>query len=167
MSKEFDKMAQELEASMLEEMKKIYSEKAIERFLKPKNIGMIEKPDGFARIKGPCGDTMEIYLKVDSEGKISEATFLTDGCGTTIACGTTVTELVKGKTLDEALEIGSKEILEDIGGLPESDVHCSVLAANTLKKAIQDCKDMLREPWKKMYRKITPLFEDTSLKAKG
>jgi nitrogen fixation NifU-like protein len=130
----------EIEKMIMTEMRKVYSEKAIEYAMNPRNVGRMEKADGFARITGPCGDTMEIYLKIKG-GKIVNAMFWTDGCGSSIACGSIATELIKGKSISEALKINSKSLLDVLGGLPDSDIHCSVLVSSTLKAAIQDYVD--------------------------
>lgn len=119
------------------EMLKVHSEKTVEHALDPRNMGPMPDANGHARITGPCGDTMEIFLKI-KQGKVAAASFLTSGCCSTIACGSVTTELVKGKELAEVKKINSDSILEALGGLPEASVHCSVLAANTLKAAVED-----------------------------
>lgn len=121
----------------MSEMRKVYSKKAIEHAMNPRNVGRIEDANGAARITGSCGDTMEMYLKAE-DGEIVEAKFWTDGCGASIACGSITTELVKGKRIPKALKIDSKRLVEALDGLPESDIHCSVLASNTLHAAIND-----------------------------
>lgn len=153
MTKDFDKLADELNEMVMEDMRKIYSEKVIDRFLHPRNLGRIDDPEGYGKITGPCGDTMEIFLRVVN-GRIAEANFMTDGCGTTIVCGGMVTELAKGKSINDAGEITRDVILENLGGLPESDQHCALLAANTLHEALKDYRLIEREPWKRAYRKI-------------
>jgi nitrogen fixation NifU-like protein len=127
----------EIEQQVMTEMRKIYSEKAIDYAMNPRNVGHIKNADGYARITGSCGDTMELSIKVEME-KIVDAKFWTDGCGTSIACGSVVTELIKGKSVAEALRIDSEAILKVLGGLPEPDMHCSVLASDTLRAAIKD-----------------------------
>ena len=125
-------------------MREIYSEAAIEHGMNPRNIGEIEDADGFARITGPCGDTMSMWLKI-SDGKILDARFLTDGCGTTRASGSMTTEMVKGKSLAQAQKISQQDVLDGLGSLPEESEHCALLAANTLKEAINDCLVSKRE----------------------
>lgn len=142
----------ELEKEFWEEMRKIYTEKTIDHALNPRNVGSISDADGFGKVTGSCGDTMEIWLKIKDD-KITQATFWTDGCGTTTACGSIVTEMVKGKSPIEALRIGSEEILESLGGLPEESIHCSVLAAETLREAIRNYLTIKKEPWKKAYQR--------------
>jgi len=142
----------ELERQIQEEMRRIYTEATLDHAMNPRNVGSLPNADGFAQVTGPCGDTMEIWLKV-KDGRIDKATFWTDGCGTSIACGSMVTELIKGKTIAEALRLSSQDILNALGGLPEADVHCSVLAASTLKEALKDYLKFRNEPWKRAYQR--------------
>jgi nitrogen fixation protein NifU and related proteins len=137
MSSDFDQFADQLEASIIEEMQRDYSEKVIEFFLHPKNIGKIKDADGYGKVKGPCGDTMEIFLKIKAD-IIIKAKFITDGCGPSIVCGSTATELIKGRLISDDLKINAEEILDELGGLPEADQHCANLAADTLHGAIID-----------------------------
>jgi nitrogen fixation NifU-like protein len=148
MTSEFD----ELQELILEDARKIYSETTIDHFMNPRNLGNMEDADGFARVTGSCGDTMEIWLKVRN-GTIASATFMTDGCGTSIASGSIVTELAKGRSVGEARRISQQDVLGALGGLPEESEHCALLAADTLREAIKDHLTMEREPWKKAYRK--------------
>jgi len=129
-----------------------YSEIVIDHASNPRNVGNIENADGFARITGPCGDTMEIWLRIRNDA-IAEATFMTDGCGTTIVAGSMVTELARGKSTGQALAIDQQEVLNALGGLPEESQHCALLAANTLREAIKDYFALKKEPWKKAYKK--------------
>jgi len=117
------------------ELKDEYSPVVLEHALNPKTLGRMEKADSYARVTGPCGDTMEIWLAVE-DNKIAQATFGTDGCFTTIAAGSMATELVKGKELNEALQINQQTILKALGGLPEESEHCALLAANALRGAL-------------------------------
>ena len=151
MTQEFDASLKGLEQSIMEDMRKLYSEKVIDHFLNPRNLGEIQAPDGFGKVTGPCGDTMEIYLRVKN-GRVANATFWTDGCGTTIASGSIVTELVKGRGVVEAQKITQGDILNALGGLPEESLHCVLLAANTLKEAVRDYLASKNEPWKRAYR---------------
>ena len=140
-----------LEKEIWEEMRKIYSERTLDHAFNPRNVGSLPDPDGFASYTGPCGDTMKIWLKVEN-GRIEKATFWTDGCGTSIAAGSAVTELVKGKRVEEALLISPEDVLAELGGLPEESQHCAVLAATTLKRALMDYLEAKREPWRKAYK---------------
>ncbi|MGB9628043.1 MAG: iron-sulfur cluster assembly scaffold protein [Thermodesulfobacteriota bacterium] len=144
MSNDFQKAADELQALIMEDAKKVYSEKVIERWLSPKNLGKIRKPDGFAKIKGPCGDTMEISFKV-KDGRLSRIKFVTDGCASSIAAGSMTTELAQGKKIEEAVKISPQMILDALDGLPEESVHCALLASNTLKEAIKDYNHTKRD----------------------
>ena len=132
-----------------------YSEKVIAHSLNPRNVGEFECPDGFGRASRSCGDTLQICLQV-RDGRVVDARFVTDGCGPTIACGSMATELVKGRTITEALAITGDDILNALDGLPESEVHCAALATNTLRLALSDYISLQREPWKRAYRKIEP-----------
>ena len=152
MSSDFDKMVNQMQEEIIDDMRKVYSEEVIELFLHPKNTGVIKNADGYGKFTGPCGDTMEIYLKM-KDGRIYDAKFTTDGCGTTLACGSTITSLSKGKTIPGAMHITSRDILNKLGGLPDAHVHCSVLAANTLKKAIKNYLDEGKDSWKRFYKK--------------
>jgi len=144
---EFDK----LEEYVMADMRSTYTETVVDHAMNPRNVGSIQDADGFASVTGPCGDTMEIWLKVWNEA-IKGATFWTDGCGTSIAAGSMVTELAKGKAVRDALRITQQDVLDALGGLPEESVHCALLVATTLKEAIKDYLAYKREPWKKAYR---------------
>ncbi len=115
-----------------------YSEKVMEHFRNPRNVGDMENPDGIGHVGNPmCGDIMELYIKV-KDNVIVDAKFKTFGCGAAIATSSMVTELVKGKTVDGALEISNRAVAEALGGLPPIKMHCSVLAEEALKSAIED-----------------------------
>jgi nitrogen fixation NifU-like protein len=115
-----------------------YSEKVKEHFRNPRNVGEIENPDGVGKVGNPvCGDIMELYIKVQ-EGVIVDAKFKTFGCGAAIATSSMVTELVKNKTIEDALKISNRAVAEALGGLPPIKMHCSVLAEEALKNAIDD-----------------------------
>ena len=152
MGEEFDDSFKELEQTVMEDMKQIYSEKTINHFLNPRNLGAIPGHDGLGRKTGPCGDTMQIHLKV-KDGKVANASFWTDGCGPSIASGSMVTELAKGKSVAEAQKITQQDVLDALGGLPEESIHCALLAANTLREAIKDYRASKNEPWKRAYRR--------------
>ena len=143
MSNDFEKTVNELQTSIMEDAKKVYSEKVIERWLNPRNFGKMRNPDGFAKIKGPCGDTMQISFKV-KDGRLSKIRFMTDGCASSIASGNMAAELAQGKKPEEAAEISQKMILDALDGLPEESVHCPLLASNTLKEAIKNYFDSKR-----------------------
>ena len=148
MAEKFDDPFKELEQSIMEDMKRVYSEKTIDHFLNPRNLGEIPAPDGFGRVIGPHRNTMEIYLMVRG-GRVINASFRTDGCGTAIASGSMVTELAKGKSVLEAQKITQQDILDALGGLPEDSLHNALLAANTLKEAIKDHQVFKKKPRKR------------------
>jgi nitrogen fixation NifU-like protein len=149
-----EKFTRELQAQIMEQIRKQYSETAIDHWQSPRNFRKIENPDGYAKVTGPCRDTMEMFLEMKVE-KIIECGFQTDGCGTTIVCGSVATELAINKFFTEALgSVSAAEILRILGGLPESDVHCALLAAETLRRAMAEYLYQKSTPWKKNYRKI-------------
>jgi nitrogen fixation protein NifU and related proteins len=118
----------------------LYSKQVMEHFKNPKNLGELKKADVVGQVGNPiCGDIMKLYLKI-KENKIKDIGFETLGCGAAIACSSVVTEEAKGKTLEKALEINKDVILKKLGGLPESKIHCSMLAIEALKKAIENYK---------------------------
>ena len=152
MSVDFDKAIEEMQVSIIEDARKVYSEKVIERWLRPKYIGEMEKPQGYGKVKGPCGDTVKIFLSIHNE-KIIDARFITDGCATSIAAGSMTCELAIGKNIKDAFTISEEVILKNLDGLPEESTHCALLASNTLKEALTDYLTSKNEPWRRLYRK--------------
>ena len=115
-----------------------YSEKVMEHFKNPRNVGEIPDADGIGNVGNPvCGDIMRLYIKV-KDNVITDAKFKTFGCGAAIATSSMVTEIVKGKTIEEALKVSNRAVAEALGGLPKVKMHCSVLAEEALKSAIDD-----------------------------
>jgi len=115
-----------------------YSEKVMDHFNNPRNLGDIENADGVGKAGNPvCGDIMNLYIKVE-DNRIAEAKFKTFGCGAAIATSSMVTEMVKGKTIEEALIISNRAVAEALDGLPPIKMHCSVLAEEALRSAIDD-----------------------------
>jgi nitrogen fixation NifU-like protein len=116
----------------------VYSEKVMDHFRNPRNVGEMENPDGTGHVGNPvCGDIMELYIKV-KDNIITEAKFKTFGCGAAIATSSMVTEMVKGKSIEEALKISNRAVAEALDGLPAVKMHCSVLAEEALQSAIED-----------------------------
>ncbi|MHB1418145.1 MAG: Fe-S cluster assembly scaffold protein NifU [Bacillota bacterium] len=116
----------------------MYTEKVMDHFTKPRNVGEIEGADGVGEVGNPvCGDIMRIYIQVD-KNIITDVKFKTFGCGAAIATSSMITEMVKGKTIEEALAISNKNVAEALDGLPAHKMHCSNLAADALRKAIED-----------------------------
>jgi len=139
------------ENNITDDMLNTYTDTVIDHSMNPRNAGSIPNADGFACVTGPCGDTMEIWLSV-RDGKIRNATFWTDGCGTTIAAGSMATEMAKGKSVSKGFQITQDDILINLGGLPEESAHCALLVANTLKEALRDYIALKNEPWKRAYQ---------------
>ncbi len=117
-----------------------YSKKVMEHFTNPRNVGEIKDADGIGEIGNPvCGDMMSFYIKV-KDNKLEDIKFKTFGCGAAIAVSSMISEVAKGKTLDEALKINNKDIAKKLGGLPKNKLHCSNLGADALHRAIEDYK---------------------------
>ncbi len=119
----------------------MYTEKVMDHFHNPRNQGSIPDADAIGQVGNPvCGDVMKLYLKIDNN-KITDIKFETLGCGAAIATSSMLTEMVKGKTIDEALKIEKLDIAKELGGLPAPKLHCSVLAHDALAKAIENYKN--------------------------
>ena len=117
-----------------------YSEKVMDHFLNPRNVGEIKNADGIGEVGNPrCGDIMKMYIKV-KDNRIEDVKFLTFGCGAAVATSSMITELIKGKTLEEALDISNRQVAEALDGLPPIKMHCSNLAEQAVKAAIEDYK---------------------------
>ena len=111
----------------------------MDHFMNPRNVGEIENADGVGEVGNPvCGDMMTFYIDVDDDDRITDVKFKTFGCGAAIAVSSMVSEMAKGKTLNEALMISRQDVAEQLGGLPENKMHCSNLGADALHKAIED-----------------------------
>ncbi len=116
----------------------MYTEKLMEHFRNPKNMGKIENADGVGKVGNPvCGDVMHLYIKV-GDNRIEDIKFETFGCAAAIGTSSMITELARGKTIEEAMKIENKDVVESLDGLPPVKLHCSVLAADALKAAIKD-----------------------------
>ena len=119
----------------------LYSEKVMDHFRNPRNVGVIENADGVGEVGNPvCGDIMKIYLKIEND-RVADVKFETFGCGSAIASSSMATELIKGKPLSQALSLTNKAVAEALDGLPAHKLHCSVLAEEAIKKAVQDYYD--------------------------
>ena len=116
----------------------LYSEKVMDHFRHPRNVGILEHPDGVGEVgNAKCGDIMKIYLKIDQD-TVSDVKFETFGCGSAIASSSMATEMIKGKSLDEVMDLTNKAVAEALDGLPAHKLHCSVLAEEAIKSAISD-----------------------------
>ncbi len=137
MEEKFDKFVEKLQEQVLEETRRVYSEEVIDHWMHPRNWGLLNDANGYGKVKGTCGDTMEISLEVRN-GEITRCGFTTDGCGTAIACGSMTTELILDKSIGEADSVTEETILQAFGGLPERDRHCATLSADALHQAIKE-----------------------------
>jgi len=135
MSDKLDDFISQLQEQIYEETRTALGQKGFERWLNPRYGGDMKNPDGHARITGSCGDTMQIFLKFENEN-VTEATFQTDGCGSSTVCGSFAAELALGKNPDELAKITGDTILELLGRLPEEERHCAYLAAEALQAAL-------------------------------
>ncbi|MFH1349562.1 MAG: iron-sulfur cluster assembly scaffold protein [Pseudomonadota bacterium] len=137
MNDNVDDFVHELQEQMLGEVKTTYGETVYQRWLNPLYMRAINDPDGYACLRGICGDTMEIFIKFEND-RVKEASFQTDGCGSSMVCGSFAAEMSIGKNPDDLLEITGEEIMGRMGGLPKDDEHCAFLAAETLHEALND-----------------------------
>lgn len=135
--KNFENLMRNLQKKINREEEAYYSQKVINEYRNPSNFGFIKNPDATGKIKGPCGDTMRVDLKIKDE-KIFDIRFWTDGCGASIACGSMLTKMIKDKTLKDAKNFSSKDILKALDGLPVEHQHCAILSINTLHESIKD-----------------------------
>ena len=120
----------------------LYSEKVMDHFRNPRNVGVIDDADGVGEVGNPkCGDIMKIYLRINDSQIIEDVKFETFGCGSAIASSSMATELIKGKPVSEALKLTNKAVTEALDGLPAHKIHCSVLAEEAIKKAVQSYYD--------------------------
>ena len=132
---DFHRMVEETQNWIIKQEQALYSEQVIEEYHHPKNLGRMSETDAVGIVHGWCGDTMEIYLRVNDR-RIVEATFMTDGCGPTVACGSKLTTMIQGMSMGKAGELTKDDLLTALDGLPEESVHCAELAVNTLQEAI-------------------------------
>jgi nitrogen fixation NifU-like protein len=135
MADNFDAFVEKLQQRIFDETRQAFGEAGFQRWRNPLYRGSLEDPDSHACLKGSCGDSMEIFLKFQN-GRVSDAAYRTDGCGSSTVCGSFAAEMAIGKTPDELLEITGKAILERIGRFPDEDHHCAFLAAETLQEAL-------------------------------
>ena len=134
-SDHWDRVVAELQREIDEKERALYSAKVLQQARNPEHLGRMEAPDAHAAVTGWCGDTMEIHLRLDGTA-IQAATFMTDGCGPSLACGNMLTTMVEGRTLDEANAIKPGDLILALDGLPEESLHCAQLAVDTLHQAI-------------------------------
>jgi len=137
MPSDLERFVEWLEQKVGDDAREIFSDKVINECFAPTNLERLARSDAHAIVKGPCGDTMEIYLLLDDE-TVAHASFMTDGCGATVACGSMLTKMVKGLSMSEAQAIEPKQLIASLDGLPEDHIHCADLAVMTLKTAIAE-----------------------------
>ena len=142
----------ETEAILRKRLRSAYSEATIEHILHPHNTERIAFPDGYATCRSSCGENMQIWLTLKN-GIVKDTGFWTDGCAATVACGSMATDLIKGKTVTEAMNLTAPDIADALMDLPEGNLHCAELAVQTVKAALRDCVSMQQQPWKKLYRR--------------
>jgi nitrogen fixation NifU-like protein len=138
MSRSLDEFADRLQEEINQDVIQTYGERVYERWRNPRFGGRMESPTGYGRVTGNCGDTMEIFLRLEG-GLVSDASFTTDGCGCSAVCASVACELAIGKEPGEVADVTGEMILQVLGGLPEDDVHCGLLAAETLQAAVDNC----------------------------
>ena len=127
----------------------LYTETVMDHFMNPRNVGEIPDADGVGEVgNAKCGDIMKMYLKIKDD-KIEDVKFETFGCGSAIASSSMATEMIKGKTLEEATAVTNKQVVEALGGLPAHKLHCSVLAEEAIKSAVKDYYDRNNIPYDK------------------
>ena len=135
--KDFENFIKNLQKKIESKEEKYYSKKVLKEYRNPSNFGFIKNPDASATLKGPCGDTMRIYLKI-KQSKIYDARFWTDGCFSSVACGNILTKMLIGKTLQEGRKITDEDVFNALDGLPEGHMHCAILVINVLNVGIDD-----------------------------
>jgi nitrogen fixation protein NifU and related proteins len=134
---EDDDVKKIMESLLLEKMGNLFSERVIDYGTHPRNCGILDRPDGYAKVTGPCGDTVEIYLRI-RDGRIRDIRYTTDGCMTSHAAVSAATEMAWEKDVRDCLKINRGSILDHLGGLPDESGHCALLAAITLHKALRN-----------------------------
>lgn len=137
---ELDQLVENIVTAMEAEDSKIYTKEVLAEFRDPANIGPIDGADGTGVADGLCRDTMQIWVKLDGE-RLACCTFYTDGCGATIACGSRLTKMATGLTVEDAMDLRPEDIISSLGGLPEEHIHCASLSIIALRNALRDALD--------------------------
>ena len=135
---DFERWVAALQKALLEREQGLFSAMVLQEARQPQNMGVMLDPNGHALLLGPCGDTMEIFLRAQ-DSRIEIATFMTDGCGPTVACGSMLTGMAQDKSLEEAAAIEAADLIIALDGLPPEHVHCATLAVQTLRQAVTAC----------------------------
>ena len=124
----------------------MYTEKVMENFTNPKNVGEVENANAVGQVGSPaCGDIMKMSMKINDDGIIEDVKFKSYGCGAAIATSSVATEMIKGKHVDEARKLTNQQVIDDLGGLPPAKIHCSVLAAEAIQAALEDWEKNIEE----------------------
>jgi nitrogen fixation NifU-like protein len=155
MTDPLDEFTRQLQREIYTEAEKLYGPVVFERWRNPLYLGRLDSPDGYGCVTGSCGDTMQIFLKFEND-RVRQASFITDGCGTSTVCGSFAAELSLGKDPDAIAAVTGETILEILGDLPEEERHCAFLAAETLQAAVSD---YLQHPVRDTVRRRTALKE--------
>ncbi|NIV39435.1 MAG: iron-sulfur cluster assembly scaffold protein [Anaerolineae bacterium] len=134
---DFERWVAALQQALLERERELFSETVLQEARQPQNMGVMLDADMHALLLGPCGDNMEMFLRLQ-DSRIEAVAFMTDGCGPTVACGSMLTRMAQGKTLEEAAAIEAADLILALDGLPPEHVHCATLAVHTLQKAMED-----------------------------
>ena len=136
---DFERWVAALQQALLERERELFSETVLQEARQPQNMGVMVDAERHALLLGPCGDTMEIFLQFQ-DSRITRVTFMTDGCGPTVACGSMLTRMAQGKTLKGAAAIEAADLILALDGLPPKHVHCATLAVHTLREALDGCE---------------------------
>jgi nitrogen fixation NifU-like protein len=134
---DLDRWVAAVQQAILEREQALFSARVLKEARQPQNMGGMLDPDGQALVCGPCGDTMGMFLRIQ-DSRIEVAAFMTDGCGPTVACGSMVTQMAQGKSLEEAASIEAADVIIALDGLPPEHIHCATLAVQTLQEAMSD-----------------------------
>jgi nitrogen fixation NifU-like protein len=141
---ELDRWLAALQAALFERQQPLSSAKVLAEAHQPQNMGIMDEADGYGLVFGSCGDTMEFFVRLNGE-RIEQVSFMTDGCGPTVACGSRVARMAQGKSLAEAAALEATEVILALDGLPPEHVHCATLAVNTLHVALAACFSEVEE----------------------
>jgi nitrogen fixation NifU-like protein len=148
----YNELMNDMETGLRERLRNIYSEITIDHIIHPRNADRLPDPDGFAACCSDCGETMKIWLRIRNN-LVENAGFWTDGCVATVASGSMATDLIKGKTLTQALGLRAQDIADALVDLPEGNFHCAELASHAVSVALRDYLSIQQQPWKRLYRK--------------
>ena len=149
---DFESLDKKLQEQIIQKVREQYSAATVDHWLRPRNFGRLEDPDGHAVCSGDCGEIMEIAVRLRA-GRVAEASFLTDGCITATASGSMAVELAVNRSTARARAISPKDILAGLGDLPRESRHCAILAAKTLRAAVDEAVSLEKDSWKRAYRR--------------